>query len=75
MGAIIGGIIVGAISIILWIKWPGQVLVIQGALPIMLLGGALLAILAGIVSIKDSIEAKKLEKEIQQSSSSSEEKK
>lgn len=75
MGAIIGGIVVGAIAIVLWIKWPGQAIVIQGALPIMLLGGALLAILAGIVSIKDSIEAKKLEKEAQQSSTSSEEQK
>ncbi|MEN3014085.1 MAG: hypothetical protein ABDH23_05695 [Endomicrobiia bacterium] len=75
MGALIGGIIVGALGIWLWLKWPGQVIVIQGSLPIMLICGGLLAILAGIVSIKDSIEAKKLEKEVQQTSQSSEEQK
>ncbi|MCS7232142.1 MAG: hypothetical protein RMJ67_08410 [Elusimicrobiota bacterium] len=78
MGALIGGIIVAVIGVYLWIKWPGQVIVIQGALPIMLICGAALAVLAGIVSIKDSIEAKKLEKEAEQatqSSSSSEEQK
>ncbi|MCX7910828.1 MAG: hypothetical protein N2505_04530 [Endomicrobia bacterium] len=78
MGALIGGIIVAVIGVYLWIKWPGQVIVIQGSLPIMLICGAALAVLAGIVSIKDSIEAKKLEKEAEQatqSSSSSEEQK
>ncbi|MFN3551026.1 MAG: hypothetical protein ACK4WJ_04390 [Endomicrobiia bacterium] len=74
MGALIGGIITVVISIYLWIVWPGQAIVIQGSLPIMLLGAGLLAIIAGITSIKDSIEAKKLEQESQQQSSSSEQK-
>ncbi len=69
MGALIGGIIVTAVGIWLWIKWPGQAIVIQGSLPIMLLCGGILAIIAGITSIKDSIEAKKLEKEAQQAPS------
>lgn len=69
MGALIGGIIATVIGIYLWIVWPGQAIVIQGSLPIMLIGAGLLAIIAGITSIKDSIEAKKLEKEAQQSQS------
>ncbi|MCS7151296.1 MAG: hypothetical protein NZ928_02780 [Endomicrobia bacterium] len=68
MGALIGGIIAVAIGIWLWIVWPGQVIVIQGSIPLMLIGAGLLAVIAGITSIKDSIEAKKLEKEAQQSS-------
>ncbi len=71
MGALIGGIIAVAIGVWLWIIWPGQVIVLQGSIPIMLIGAGLLAIIAGITSIKDTIEAKKLEKEAQQSSSTS----
>jgi thiol:disulfide interchange protein len=71
MGALIGGIIVAAIGVWLWILWPGQVIVLQGSIPIMLIAVGLLAIIAGITSIKDSIEAKKLEKEAQQQSNSS----
>ncbi len=74
MGALIGGIITVIISIYLWVVWPGQAIVIQGILPIILLGAGLLAVIAGITSIKDSIEAKKLEQESQQQSSSSEQK-
>jgi thiol:disulfide interchange protein len=71
MGALIGGIIVAAIGIWLWIIWPGQAIVLQGSIPIMFIAAGLLAIIAGITSIKDSIEAKKLEKEAQQQSNSS----
>jgi ABC-type nickel/cobalt efflux system permease component RcnA len=71
MGALIGGIIAVAIGVWLWIIWPGQAIVLQGSIPIMLIAAGLLAIIAGITSIKDTIEAKKLEKEAQQSSSSS----
>ncbi len=71
MGALIGGIIALAIGIYLWYIFPGQVIVILGSIPIMLVLGALLAIIAGITSIKDSIEAKKLEKEAAEQSSSS----
>jgi len=70
MGALIGGIIAVAIGVWLWIIWPGQVIVLQGSIPIMLIGAGLLAIIAGITSIKDTIEAKKLEKEAQQQASS-----
>lgn len=72
MGALIGGIIATAIGVYLWIIWPGQAIVLQGSIPIMLICGGLLAIIAGITSIKDTIEAKKLEKEAQQQTSSSE---
>lgn len=72
MGALIGGIIATAIGVYLWIIWPGQAIVLQGSIPIMLICGGLLAIIAGITSIKDTIEAKKLEKEAQQQASSSE---
>jgi len=72
MGALIGGIIVAAIGVWLWILWPGQVvIVLQGSIPIMFIAAGLLAIIAGITSIKDYIEAKKLEKEAQQQSNSS----
>lgn len=70
MGALIGGIIATAIGIYLWVIWPGQAIVLQGSIPIMLICGGILAIIAGITSIKDTIEAKKLEKEAQQQSSS-----
>ncbi|MCS7228326.1 MAG: hypothetical protein NZ839_05120 [Endomicrobia bacterium] len=70
MGALIGGIIVSVLGIWLWIIWPGQAIVLQGSIPIMLICGGILAIIAGITSIKDTIEAKKLEKEAQQQTSS-----
>jgi len=64
MVALIIGLIVvvlGVIGIVTW--FPDFVLVLKGSVPAMLICGGLLAIIAGITSIKDSIEAKKLEEE------------
>jgi len=64
MGSIIGGLIAAVIGLIwffagrLWDKlWD----VVQGVLPLMLVGGGLIAIIAGVSSIKDKIAAKKEE--------------
>ncbi len=71
MGALIGGIIAVVIGVIGIVRWPTDLLVVlKGSVPLMIALGGLLAIIAGITSIKDSIEAKKLEQEAQQSSSS-----
>jgi len=64
MGSIIGGIVAVAIGLIwffggkLWFElW----VVLKGVLPLMLVGGGLIAIIAGVSSIKDKIAAKKEE--------------
>jgi small neutral amino acid transporter SnatA (MarC family) len=64
MGSIIGGIVAVAIGLIwffagkLWFElWA----VLKGVLPAILVGGGLIAIIAGISSIKDKIAAKKEE--------------
>jgi F0F1-type ATP synthase assembly protein I len=78
MGALIAGIITVIIGIIGIIRWSDlMVKFLKGSVPLMLVFGGLLAIIAGITSIKDSIEAKKLEEESkkEEQSSSSEEKK
>ncbi|MFQ3675756.1 MAG: hypothetical protein SNJ64_04360 [Endomicrobiia bacterium] len=78
MGALIAGIITMLIGIIGLVRWGGLVIdFLKGSVPLMLVLGGLLAIIAGITSIKDSIEAKKLEEESkkEETTSSSEEKK
>jgi len=64
MGSIIGGLVAAAIGLIwffggkLWFElW----VVVKGVLPLMLVGGGLVAIIAGVSSIKDKIVAKKEE--------------
>lgn len=54
-------VVIGVLGIARWL--PDFVVIIKGLVPIMLLFGGLLAIVAGITSIKDSVEAKKLEEE------------
>jgi len=68
MLALIVGIIVVVVGVMLiggpikcW--WPYIWTVIRGLVPLCLIGGGLLAVIAGITTIKDSIEAKKLEEE------------
>ncbi len=64
MLALIVGIIVAAIGI--WgvkVWFPDFIMVLKGSIPALLVCGGLLAIIAGITSIKDAMEAKKLEAE------------
>ena len=64
MGSIIGGLVVAAIGVIWFIAgqlWFELWLVVKGILPAMLVGGGLVAIIAGVSSIKDKIAAKKEE--------------
>lgn len=64
MVALIIGVVVvilGLLGIITW--FPDFVMILRGSVPAMFICGGLLAIIAGITSIKDSIEAKKIEEE------------
>jgi len=64
MGSIIGGLVVAAIGVIWFIAgqlWFELWLVVKGILPAMLVGGGVIAIIAGVSSIKDKIAAKKEE--------------
>ena len=64
MGALISGIITVLIGIIGIVRWSDLLVkFLKGSVPLMLVFGGLLAIIAGLTSIKDSIEAKKLEEE------------
>lgn len=64
MVALIVGVVITVIGILGILRWVSAfVLVLKGSVPIMLVCGGLLAVVAGITSIKDSIEAKKLEQE------------
>ena len=66
MLALIVGLVFSAIGLVGIVKWFDSFKdVLKGSIPAMLLCGGLLAIIAGITSIKDSIEAKKLEQEKQ----------
>ncbi|EFK95046.1 membrane protein [sediment metagenome] len=66
MGALLGGIVFAIIGVVLMVIWKGELVsVLKGSVPLMLALGGILAIIAGITSIKDSIEAKKLEQESQ----------
>lgn len=64
MGSIIGGIAAVAIGLIWFFAgklWFELWVVLKGVLPAILVGGGLIAIIAGISSIKDKIAAKKEE--------------
>jgi len=64
MGSILGGLVVAVIGVIWFIAgqlWFELWLVVKGILPAMLVGGGLIAIIAGVSSIKDKIAAKKEE--------------
>lgn len=63
-------LIIGFISIILGVlgvvKWISDfVLVLRGALPSILVCGGIIAVIFGVMSVKDSIESRKIEQEIQ----------
>jgi len=64
MGSIIGGLVAAAIGLIWFIGgklWFELWVVLKGVLPAALVGGGLIAIIAGVSSIKDKIVAKKEE--------------
>lgn len=64
MGSIIGGLVVAAIGVIWFIAgqlWFELWVVLKGVLPAMLVGGGVVAVIAGVSSIKDKIAAKKEE--------------
>jgi hypothetical protein len=66
MVALIVGLIIAVLGVLGILRWtPDFILVLRGSVPVMLVCGGLLAVIAGITSIKDSIEAKKLEQEKQ----------
>ncbi len=76
MGALIGGLIAVALGVWGILSWTADFLmVLKGSVPLMVALGGLLAIIAGITTMKDAAEAKKLEKESQQSASSQAEQK
>lgn len=67
MGALIGGIIALVIGIAGIVRWTWQLVIfLKGSVPLMICFGGLLAVIAGITSIKDAAEAKKLEKEAEE---------
>ncbi|MDI6640870.1 MAG: hypothetical protein QME68_00975 [Elusimicrobiota bacterium] len=65
MVALIIGLIVAVVAayvgLAFWLE--DVVVVLKGSIPLMFFCGGLLAVIAGITSIKDEIEAKKLEEE------------
>jgi small neutral amino acid transporter SnatA (MarC family) len=64
MGSIIGGLVAAVIGLIWFIAgklWFELWVVLKGVLPAMLVGGGAIAIIAGVSSIKDKIQAKKEE--------------
>ncbi len=67
MGALIAGVITLLIGIAGITRWGVAVInFLKGSVPLMLVFGGLLAVIAGITSIKDAAEAKKLEKEAEE---------
>ena len=64
MVALVIGVVIAVLGVVGIFRWTTAfVIVLKGSVPIMLVCGGLLAVIAGITSIKDSIEAKKLEQE------------
>lgn len=65
MVALIIGLIVAVVAayvgIAFWLR--DVIAVLKGSIPLMFFCGGLLAVVAGVTSIKDEIEAKKLEEE------------
>jgi len=65
MLALVIGIIIAIVSayvgLAYWLR--DVIIVLKGSIPLMFFFGGLLAIIAGITSIKDEMEAKKLEEE------------
>jgi hypothetical protein len=65
-------VVVGAICIAAWGGWDDFLVVLQGGVPPFMILVGLVAIAAGISSIKDNIEAKKEEKKLEEEGKSEE---
>jgi hypothetical protein len=63
--AIVGGLaaIVGGVLLVIFKWWPQFITLIKGCVPPVLVFGGLIALIAGISSIKDAARTKKLEEE------------
>ncbi|MFN3967060.1 MAG: hypothetical protein ACK4JE_05135 [Endomicrobiia bacterium] len=76
MLALIIGVVVAILAayvgLAYWLK--DVIIVLKGSIPLMFFCGGLLAVIAGITSIKDEIEAKKLEEERKKEETQSEKK-
>jgi len=75
--AIIGGLIAMAagVYLVIFVWWREFYELVFGATPPLLFFGGLIALIAGISSIKDAIRTKKLEEEVAQEEEKKEEKK
>ncbi|MBN2406906.1 MAG: hypothetical protein JXJ19_04355 [Elusimicrobia bacterium] len=67
-------IVVGALWLVLWGAWSQFLVVLQGSLPPFMILVGLVAVAAGISSMKDNAAAKKEEAKLEEGGSSSEDK-
>jgi hypothetical protein len=67
--AIIGGLVamVGGILLIAFVWWSPFVILLKGCIPPILFFGGLIALIAGVSSLKDAARTKQLEAEAQDS--------
>jgi len=65
--AILGGLIAmaGGVFLLVWKWWMPFKIVVKGLIPPVLIFGGLIALIAGISSIRDAARTKKLEEEAQ----------
>ncbi|MDD8025728.1 MAG: hypothetical protein PHI34_04385 [Acidobacteriota bacterium] len=63
--AILGGLaaIVGGVLLVIFVWWTPFKILVKGCIPPVLVFGGLIALIAGISSIKDAARTKKLEEE------------
>lgn len=66
--AILGGLIAmaGGVYLLVWRWWMFFKMLAKGAVPLVLIFGGLIALIAGISSIRDAARTKKLEEEAKQ---------
>ncbi len=68
------GIVVGVLWLVSWSAWGPFLLVLQGSVPPFLILVGIVAVIAGISSIKDKAAAKKEEEKLEESGPAEEEK-